>query len=176
VKPAVRLVAATLFSTFLGCGYHLENVEADPSLAFAVVAAPNTTTTSAALSALVTGARDELATRGQLLSCNPATAEVCPALVVELLAVEEGGAAPLFTATAATSGRPLDASVVVTLRARAFVRRRQGVDPERMVGEIQEQEAFARPDDPRLAEVWRDEAIKRTGKKLGGRLVRAVLW
>ncbi len=172
MKTAVRLVAATLFSTFLGCGYHLENVEADPSLAFAVVAAPNTTATSAALSALVTGARDELATRGQLLSCNPATAEACPALVVELLAVEEGGAAPFL----ATSGRPLDASVVLTLRARAFVRRRQGVDPERMVGEIQEQEAFARPDDPRLAEVWRDEAIKRTGKKLGGRLVRAVLW
>lgn len=94
-----------------GCGYQLASSVVDPLGPLAVVAAPTIVASSAAEEAMVAGARGELAASGRLAGCDPRGDEVCPALVLELVRVEEGGAAIEVTA----SGAPLDRAMTYVL-------------------------------------------------------------
>lgn len=155
-----------------GCGYRVVGAEADAAMPLAVVPAPGVVASAAAEEGVLAGARAELAAAGLLASCDPRTDARCPALVVELMRVEEGGAAP---GLATRDGPPLARSVTLTLRGRAFVRRAKDAPPERLGPDVTVREFVARGDDPTAFHATREEALRRAAGRLGASLVRRAL-
>ncbi len=168
-----RIVLSLVVSfTAVGCGYRIVGAAADPLGPLAVVAAPGVVAFALAEDAVLAGARAELAADGRLASCEP-RAPRCPALVVELVRVEEGGAAP---GAATPESAPLGRAVTFTLRGRAFVRRRSDAPPERIGPDVTVRELVAREDDPTTFHATRQEALRRAALRLGALLVRRVSW
>jgi len=168
----VNRLAALGALLLAGCGYQLQGASTDALGPLAVVAAPTIVASSAAEEAFVAGAREELSSRGRLARCQPDVDADCPALVVELVRLEEGGAAPEIDG----SGRPLDRALTLTLRGRAFLRRSPSARAERLGADETSRETIARPDDPRLAHLLREEALQRAARRLGAKVVRAIVW
>jgi hypothetical protein len=165
-KPFVALSAA-LFAS--GCGYTLAASSVASIGPVAVIAGDSFAAEGFVQESFVAGAREELASAGKLAGCDAQSDASCPALVVELLQVEEGGAAPALD----RSGAPVDRAVTITLRGRAFLRRHGA--PQRRGGEEVTRESFARPDDPRLAHALREEVFRRAARRLGARVVRGLV-
>ncbi|MDI1435225.1 hypothetical protein [Polyangium sorediatum] len=155
-----------------GCGYRLVGAAAEHAEPLAVLPAPGVVASAAAEEGVVAGARAELAAGGLLASCDPRTDARCPALVVELVRVEEGGAAP---GVATRDGPPLARSVTFTLRGRAFVRRTKDAPPDRLGPDVTVREFAAREDDPTSFHATREEALRRAALRLGAQLVRRAL-
>ncbi|MRG90652.1 hypothetical protein [Polyangium spumosum] len=152
-----------------GCGYRIVGPAAGEPLA---VVPAGVVASALAEEAVVEGARAELAAAGRLASCDPRGEGRCPALVVELVRVEEGGAAP---GVATREGAPLAQAVTWTLRGRAFVRRAEGAPPERVGSDVTVREFAAREDDPTSFHATREESLRRAAKRLGALLVRRAL-
>jgi hypothetical protein len=155
-----------------GCGYRIVGAAADSAGPLAVAAAPGVVASALAEQGVVDGARAELAASGRLASCDPRAAPRCPALVVELVRVEEGGAAP---GVATRESAPLAQAVTWTLRGRAFVRRAKDAPPERIGPDVTVREFAARQDDPTGFHATREEALRRAALRLGALLVRRAL-
>ncbi|MDI1478792.1 hypothetical protein [Polyangium sp. y55x31] len=170
MKKLVAALAALLGAS--GCGYRVVGAEAESAEPLAVVPAPGVVTSAVAEEGVVAGARAELAATGLLASCDPRTDARCPALVIELMRIEEGGAAP---GLATRDGPPLARSVTLTLRGRAFIRRTKDAPPERPGPDLTVREFAAREDDPTRFHATREEALRRAGKRLGALLVRRAL-
>ena len=151
-----------------GCGYRVVG-GADAAGSLAVVPGPGVVASALAEENVVAGARAELAARGRLASCDPRGEARCPALVVELVRVEEGGAAP---GVATRESAPLARSVTWTLRGRAFLRRAKDAPPERVGPDVTVREFAARADDPTSFHATREEALRRAALRLGAQLVR----
>ncbi|MDI3287535.1 hypothetical protein [Polyangium sp. 15x6] len=170
MKRFVLALAALLAAP--SCGYRVVGAEAASASPLAVLPAPGVVASAVAEEGVVAGARAELAATGLLASCDPRTDTRCPALVVELVRVEEGGAA---LGVETRDGPPLARSVVFTLRARAFMRRTKDAPPERLGPDLTVREFAARQDDPTAFHATREETLRRAAERLGALLVRRAL-
>jgi len=168
-RPFVLVLALLALPS---CGYRLASPSADSLGPLAVEPSPVVVASAFAEAELCAGARRALAAEGRLASCSPRTDARCPALVVELVRVEEGGASPGVLSSGAS---PLDRTVTLTLRGRAFVRRTKGASPERLGPDITVRELVARGDDPVTFHVAQREALGRAARRLGERLAQGVL-
>ncbi|UQA56422.1 hypothetical protein [Polyangium aurulentum] len=151
-----------------GCGYRLAHGAADPIGPLAVQGAAVIVPAAAAVAAVEAGARAELSRSGQLAGCDPAR---CPALVVEVLRVDEEGAA----VGVGGQGAPLGRGVTFSVTGRAYVRRAPSAAPERDTGDVTVREGVARQDEPLGMEFSREEALQRAAHRLGETLVRRAL-
>jgi hypothetical protein len=159
-----------LVPVFVGCGYQLAQVPADPMGPFVVVGEAVAVPAAGTVAGVEAGARAELSRSGQLGRCDP-EAPGCTALVVEVMRVDEGGTAP----GVGPSGAPLDRASEVVLVGRAYVRRAPGARGERDTGDVVVRETAGRIDDAAGAVMTREEILARAARRLGEALVRRAL-
>jgi hypothetical protein len=192
-RSAARRVASgcvLLVAVLGGCGYQLAHAPRDEAGPFAVVGGRAYTPHASMMDSVEAGARSELARAGQLASCAPsadgATSAPCPAILLEILRVDEEAAGlridrlpvePGVPGVSGVSGVPAIAAraVRITVTGRARVRAGAEGVALRDTGDMSTTDVFARPEDPAAAAAARDQAGRLVSRRLGERLVRRLL-
>lgn len=200
---ALALGGGGLVLALGGCGYQLAHTDGDVVGPFVVVGGRAFTPYASAMDAAEAGARAELARAGQLASCASFAARrgeprhafeprrtieasgrepndvaaSCPAILVELLRIDEEAAGIRIDERPLSAGGPFPVArglrITVTGRARLHAGA-EGV-VRRDTGDMTTTDVFARSEDPLQAMAAREEAGRLASRRLGERLVRRLL-
>lgn len=168
--PAVAAFVG-LLSLVGGCGYQQVYGGARPVGRLSLAMASSREPEGGAATAMMAGARAELAHSGLLASGNG-----YPRLVVELVRVDERGAGQRMTPNLTLGeAAPLARGGLVGVVGRAWIEERAGAEPASNTGDVRRASSFAAEAGPGLDALSREDSLSHAGRELGRALVKRLL-